>query len=770
MINKSMKSVQEFFPEININGEFAPFKDAKVKKVNIFSKSKRLDVCICSDTLIPASCIFGLENSLKEWLKLDLVTISPDFQAGMPAEEIVKKYWDSILLYVNRKLALSRGIMSGSIGRILDGKLIVQLSSKGSEILKSQNCDRIIEDMLSGWFGLTLRVDFKDAAADEAAMEEYLTFKEFEQSKVVNVTLTAAASAPTAAENGSKKQKPQNIGPGCIIHGKNFNEPLLNMSEVTQDSGRVAVWGDIFKVEFRELRSGKYICVFDATDYTSSLTLKLFVEKDDVDIYKEEIKEGVRIRARGEAQYDKFSKELTIFVSDMLQAQKEMKQDTAAEKRVELHLHTQMSSMDAITPAKELVKRAAQWGHRAVAITDHGVVQAFPDAFDSGKKNKIKIIYGVECYILDDNVPIVYNPSQSSLDDVFVVLDLETTGLNSDKDMITEIGAVKIKDGKIIDSFSSFVNPGIPIPAQITKLTGITNEMVCDAPEAEQVLLQFLEFINGAVLVAHNASFDMGFLKHFYRKMGEKIKNPVIDTLQLSRRMFPELGKYRLNVIASHLNVELLNHHRAVDDSRATGEIFIKCMEMLKEKGIKSIDEIESSLDGAEDYTKARSYHAIILVKNTVGLKNLYKIVSESHLKYYYKRPRVPKKLLMKYREGLILGSACEAGELYSAILDNKGDEVITKLARFYDYYEIQPLANNKFMINNGKVSGWDDLKNINKKIVRLGEKFKKPVVATCDIHFMDPEDEAFRRILMAGRGFADADDQAPLYFRTTNE
>ncbi len=371
--------------------------------------------------------------------------------------------------------------------------------------------------------------------------------------------------------------------------------------------------------------------------------------------------------------------------------------------------------------------------------------------------------------MLDDSTPIVYNPDDHTLDDEFVVFDLETTGLNPSKDKITEIGAVKIKEGKVFSKFSAFINPGISIPSFIVKLTGITDEMVMDAPPIEQVLNDFMEFIQGAVLVAHNANFDVGFIKYNAKLMGDKIRNPYIDTLELCRKMFPELGKYKLNMVAKHLGIQFENHHRAVDDSMVTAKIFLYCMDVLREKGCKNIRDIQDAFDD-EINLKANSYHAIILAKNSVGLKNLYKIVSQSHLKYFYKKPRVPKKLLLEYREGLILGSACEAGELYKAILDGKGEDEISRIVRFYDYLEIQPLGNNQFLVKNGRVNSQEELKKINKKIVRLGERHRKPVVATCDVHFMDPKDEVFRRILMAGRGFTDADNQAPLYFRTTDE
>lgn len=770
------KGLFELFPEINANIDNPDlFKNVKIIGIDVFKKSRRLDILLSSDTLIPAVSLDKLEQSFINSFKLDSISIRAKFNLLIPFEEMLASYWDNIVFMVIKKVALGRAILTDCTYELADRKLIIKLKSKGSLILKSKSCNTIIEKIIEDAFSHRVSVDFEDANLDESLRVQYLEFKESEEAKIVNdaVSVSPAASSPKkpASEGRPQRQRPQPVGNVVgVIMGKGFNDAALSMDEVTPESGKVAIRGEIFSVEFRELRGGRYLCSFDITDIASSLTCKFFVEKDNLSQMQEKIVPGLNAKVRGEAMYDKYSRELAIMVSDMIEVEKVEKRDLAEEKRVELHLHTQMSSMDGVSSAKELIKRAAKWGHKAIAITDHGVVQAYPEAMEAAKKNKIKIVYGIECYLLDDSVPIVYRPNGQSLDEEFVVLDLETTGLNAGKDKITEIGAVKIKNGQVIDKFSSFVNPEVPIPSFIVKLTGITNEMVEDAPTIEPVMLQLLEFINGATIVAHNAPFDLGFLKHFAKAMGENIKHPVVDTLQLCRKMFPKLDKYRLNVVAKHLGVKLENHHRAVDDSLATAHIFIKCLEILKEKGCATIDNIETAFEGNQDFRKASTYHAVILVKNYIGLKNLYKIVSESHLKYFHKKPRVPKNLFMNHREGLIIGTACEAGELYSAILDGKSDDEITKLVRFYDYLEIQPLANNQFLINNGKVKSQEELKNINKKIVRLGEKFKKPVVATCDVHFMDPKDEVYRRILMAGQGFSDADNQAPLYLRTTDE
>ncbi len=490
---------------------------------------------------------------------------------------------------------------------------------------------------------------------------------------------------------------------------------------------------------------------------------------------KDKIKKDAYLRVQGEVQFDKYAKEINIMAKAIMTAQAPPpRMDTAEEKRVELHLHTQMSSMDGVTPVKTYIKRAIDWGHKAIAITDHGVVQAFPDAMNAADKSDLKVIYGVEAYLIDDLGNAVFSPRGQNLDDTYVVFDIETTGLSKEKEMITEIGAVKVADGKIIDRFSTFVNPQRPISAEITKLTGITDDMVKDAPTIENVLPEFLKFCEDTVLVAHNASFDTGFIRIAAERAGlGELHHTIVDTLELARALLPELNKHKLDIVCEHLGVTLNGHHRAVNDAEATAEVFIKFLDMLAEKKIFTLDEINVLASRTVNYKKLRAYHAIILVKNYTGLRNLYELVSMAHIDYFFRRPRIPKSKFMQMREGLILGSACEAGELYRALLDGEPKQRIEELVHFYDYLEIQPLGNNKFMIDSPRVENihsMEDIKNMNRKIVELGETYGKPVVATCDVHFIDPDDAAFRKIIMAAEGFSDADNQPPLYFRTTDE
>ncbi|MHB8065216.1 MAG: exonuclease domain-containing protein, partial [Ruminiclostridium sp.] len=587
----SNKILADLFPGIvAFDGEFSVLKALNVDKMSVFIKTNRLEIFTSSPEIISIELIMKMEEYLKNKLGADNITLKVRCTQECSIEEYLQSMWREMLLMLSNKVAVCRGILTDSTYNLEDNKIIVNLTTSGSQILKAQNCHTVIEQFIEDTISKRVKVDFCDLQVDSGTREEYVTQKEKNEAKVVSSAVT------TQSESKQKNIEYKSSGPlgGAtkgIITGKPFTDSIMKISEVTPDSGKVAIAGEVFRTESREIRGGKFIYIFDITDYTSSVTVKIFVEKKDFANISQRIVDGVCLRIRGEAQYDKFSKEIGIMAFDIIETEKEIRHDEAVQKRVELHLHTQMSAMDGVTPAKELVKRASEWGHKAIAITDHGVVQAYPDAYATSKKNGIKIIYGLECYLLDDSVPIVYDTEEHTLEDEFVVFDLETTGLNPQKDRITEIGAIKIKEGKIIDKFSTFVNPGIPIQSFIVKLTGITDEMVMDAPPIEQILSEFIEFIEGTVLVAHNANFDMGFIKHNAKLMGEKIRNPYIDTLELCRKMFPELGKYKLNLVAKHLGIELENHHRAVDDSLATAKIFLYCRDILKEKGCKNIND-----------------------------------------------------------------------------------------------------------------------------------------------------------------------------------
>ena len=582
-----------------------------------------------------------------------------------------------------------------------------------------------------------------------------------------------------------------------VIYGRDFDEEAIPIEDIIGEMGEVVIRGKIIAFDSREIKNERTILMFDVTDFTDTMTIKLFAHNEQVAEIKEGIKPGVFIKLKGITTIDKFDNELTI---GSLAGVKKIpdfttsRSDNSARKRVELHCHTKMSDMDGVSEAKDIVKRAYKWGHPAIAITDHGVVQAFPDANhvwedlwkaekskrkEAGeaapdKQDFFKIIYGMEAYLVDDLQEIVTGESGQDFDTDFVVFDIETTGFSPVNNKIIEIGAVKVVKGEITERFSTFVNPDVPIPFEIEKLTGINDSMVMDAPFIDKVLPEFLAFCGDAVLVAHNAGFDMSFIKENALRQKIQRKFTYVDTVGIARILLPHQGKHTLDAVAKTMGVSLENHHRAVDDAEATAEIFVKFIPMLKEAGADTLAKVNAMGDSSPDIVKRLpSYHAIILAENNIGRENLYTLVSESHLTYYSKRPRVPKSLLLKHREGLILGSACEAGELYRAIIEGKPESEIARLVNFYDYLEIQPLGNNKFMIDSDRVpsiNSMEDVMDVNRKIVALGEEFNKPVVATCDVHFLDPEDEVYRRIIMAGKGFNDADEQAPLYFRTTEE
>ena len=560
-----------------------------------------------------------------------------------------------------------------------------------------------------------------------------------------------------------------------LIKGKKITQSPIPLREVNVASGTVVVWGDIFASESRDTRDGsKVILTYSFSDYTSSNNMKIIDDARNRERY-DMLKPGATVIVRGDVVDDKYDREISIKPYDIMVVEKIQKMDEAPEKRVELHCHSKMSSMDSVAEVSDIIKTAARWGHRAVAITDHGVVQAYPDAvaaLDGVRKggSNLKLIYGVEDYFVNDCENAVHGEAQTPLNGEFVVFDVETTGLSAATERLTEIGAVLFAGGEIKESFNTFVNPEKPIPEKIVQLTSITDEMVADAPKEEEALRQFLEFVGDRPLVAHNASFDMSFIRAAAGRHGITVDNTSVDTLTIARSLYPELGKYKLDVIAKHLGLEEFHHHRACDDASTLALIFAQMVKtMTEEKGLHTIDQLNGSLTSG-DPRQLKSYHQILLVKNAVGLKNLYKLVSCAHVKYYYRRPRTPKSEIMKHREGLLIGSACEAGELFQAVVEGKPFEELCDIASFYDYLEIQPLGNNEFMIESGRAEDRNQLMEFNKTILRIGEKLNKPVVATGDVHFMKPEDAIFRTILLAGMKFKDADNQAPLYFRTTNE
>ena len=594
--------------------------------------------------------------------------------------------------------------------------------------------------------------------------------------------LTVMANIIIEISDEGMPQLPEEDTSSPLILGNSMNisDPLVKITDLNAESGNVCIDGEILGMEDKETKTGKVILSINIYDGTSTMTCKAFLPGKNAKNIVKRLGKTKAVKLAGRAQMDAFSNELTIMANTIVESTplpKTTREDKAEVKRVELHMHTKMSAMDAMTSATDLIKRAMSWGMKSIAITDHGVVQAFPEAYHLlGRDNpEMKVIYGVEAYLVPDKEKSVKNPRGQVLDDAtYCVLDLETTGISITTEKITEVGIMKVKNGEVIDEFEIFVNPEKPIPQRVVEVTNITDEMVKDAETIDKVFPKILEFVGDSIIVAHNASFDVGFLKHNAKLLGYEFNNTYIDTLPLAKDLFPDLKKYKLGKIADSLGIEVDVAHRALADVDTTVKVFNVMLKKLKDKGINTVDEIDSATKDPEaqkeEFKKQRSYHAIILAKNYVGLRNLYKLVSISHLNYFYKNPRILKSIYKKYSEGLILGSACEAGELYQAIELGKSDEEIENIARDYDYLEIQPIGNNEFLVRNGVVPDREYLKDINRKIVELGEKLGKLVVATCDVHFMDPQDEIYRRILEAGQGYKDADEQAPLYLRTTEE
>lgn len=753
------------------------FRETTVLSLTIHRKEREIVTEIAADEVIPPLYWEKLRKEMMQQLPgVKEVHIFPKYQLmDKEPKAVLAEFWDTIRNHVAAQSKVCSGVISDADWDYQDGKMQIFVKHNMAYYLSQKKLDDAVAKLVQEETGLAMSVQFKNVQSseeDRARMEQEQRTKTEELLQQIASATQAAEQAKVSAEVGVVSEA---VSRG-ILFGKEFTGTPVKIVDTKIPGESVIVEGNIFNIEPREIKGEKYIVSFDITDKSDSTTVKFFVKRSVFDNeLKDKIKKDAYLRVQGEVQFDKYAKEINIMAKAIMTAQAPPpRMDTAEEKRVELHLHTQMSSMDGVTPVKTYIKRAIDWEHKAIAITDHGVVQAFPDAMNAADKSDLKVIYGVEAYLIDDLGNAVFSPRGQNLDDTYVVFDIETTGLSKEKEMITEIGAVKVADGKIIDRFSTFVNPQRPISAEITKLTGITDDMVKDAPTIENVLPEFLKFCEDTVLVAHNASFDTGFIRIAAERAGlGELHHTIVDTLELARALLPELNKHKLDIVCEHLGVTLNGHHRAVNDAEATAEVFIKFLDMLAEKKIFTLDEINVLASRTVNYKKLRAYHAIILVKNYTGLRNLYELVSMAHIDYFFRRPRIPKSKFMQMREGLILGSACEAGELYRALLDGEPKQRIEELVHFYDYLEIQPLGNNKFMIDSPRVENihsMEDIKNMNRKIVELGETYEKPVVATCDVHFIDPDDAAFRKIIMAAEGFPDADNQPPLYFRTTDE
>ncbi|MDQ0148948.1 PolC-type DNA polymerase III [Eubacterium multiforme] len=765
-------------------------KEIKLNRFQFYKKSNVLKVILkCKESLTESEEEF-LKKLIVKNLGMNInveLLVYKDVE-GASIKDILEKYWSDVVLNIVKKNPLSKNVLYSKHKDIDKDVIIIRYGSEAIvKHLKNKDIERKVSARIHDIFGVHVRIELKyDSLLEDnnyeenKAKENKKIVEDVLQGKIVQMNSSSSEGnkekkekreAPKKNKNeGYQKYKREPKGENTIL-GRNISQEAMKICDIDETSGYVAIIGEVFKTEIIETRTGKTILTFFITDYTSSITVKCFLKEKDKDEVLENVKKGLYCKVRGEAIYDTYAREVVIMGRDIVKMKKIERMDGSLEKRVELHLHTNMSTMDGMTSASRLIERAAKWGHEAIAITDHGVVQSFPDAQSASKKFGIKVLYGVEGYLVDDGIPIALHENGETLDHSYVVFDLETTGFSPKNDKIIEIGAVKIENGKIIDRFSEFVNPKRNIPYKITELTGISDDMVKNSDDIETLLPKFLEFSKGSVLVAHNAAFDTGFIKGNCRRLGLDFDFTILDTVPLARFLYPELKKVKLNIVAKHLGISLENHHRAVDDAKATCDILLKCFEKLKEeKEIYDLKSLNEEFLSHVDIKRQPTFHIIILAKTQKGLKNLYKLVSEAHLENFFKSARTKKSRLQEMREGLIIGSACEAGELYRAILDGRSDEEVIKVAEFYDYLEIQPIANNNFLIKKGNVEDEDELREINRKIYNIGKKLNKPVVATGDVHFLEPEDEAFRKIIMAGKGFKDADDQPPLYLKTTDE
>ncbi len=760
---------------------------AKVYDIKINKEKRIIDIYADFDKLCKASDVFATQRLIKSsTMQFSSVTIHPRYDASL----FDVSYFSEIAEFLKVDTPSLNGTLNGATLFRKDSKLTVKLSHGGLSLLIAKDFTSLLQKIIQKMFSLSFEIDYSGMTEIDGESEEYIeqinnVQKKINREKLEELTQLYEFEEKTEDNNSTPKFIEKRVGEYALpqiipetvkpLYGRVTKGKIIPIEKIAYDTGRATVWGDIFALEWKETKSGdKNIITFEITDYTGSTTVKVFNNKNECKVL-EGLKKGSSIICSGDVEFDKYAGELVLNARSISTVDKVKVGDNAPKKRVELHLHTNMSQMDAVTDAGTLVRRAAEFGHPAIAITDHGVAQAFPDAMNAAEdinrdENKIKVIYGVEAYFMDDLVESVDGEKSVSLDDSFVCFDIETTGLSAKTEKITEIGAVRIKNGEVVDTFSTFVNPEKPIPQKIVELTGITDAMVKDAPSQSEAVRAFLDFCGDDILVAHNAPFDTSFIKVACSNMGIEYNHTSLDTVAICRAILPDIKNCKLDTVASYLRLGSFNHHRAVDDAQILSKIFISLCNRLKDDyNILDVKDINTKIAGG-DFKKLPTYHQIILVKNNTGLKNLYKLISMSHLNYFYRRPRIPKSELVKHREGLIIGSACEAGELYRAILAGKQWGELKGIASFYDYLEIQPNGNNEFMLRNGTFSSVSELEKINRTIIKLGDELGIPVVATGDVHFMNPHDSDYRKILMGAQGFSDADNQAPLYFRTTAE
>ncbi len=761
-----------FFNNILKTDELNSLNDLTLEKIEVIKNQNIVRFSASSSSIIDYYELdYAMDKIQKHYNNINIeLNIKYNFSDTYINSDLALEKITNNFLYCIKKCSsvLSKSAESIKVDYANDEFIVCVNNTLLMTEVENNNIDKKLSNILKEYnFSKNIKIVLNESECEAALTAQQILDQELKKS--LEIIKNNATTVSEKRTNTESYQKSGNYPKRRKKIEADFNIPFSKIAEITTDSGIVNIKGKIISFEKKELKTGTILMVVSITDLTDSISCKYFCPKDFED---EGLEKGKYIQIVGNAEYDDFEKQLIIKINGMrlIEEEDSTKVDTAKEKRVELHLHTGMSSMDGINGFKEYAKKAKLWGHKAMAITDHGVVQGYPEAMECADDN-FKVIYGMEGYLINDTVNIVHKCDNFNIDSEFVVFDIETTGLNPRVDDIIEIGAVKVANRKVVDSFSTFIHINRNLPAKIIELTSITDDMLQGQPEIRSVLPDFFNFVGDSVLVAHNASFDVSFIKNKSLTYLDKLYDPsVLDTLELSKALIKDVKNHKLNTLTKKLGIKLENHHRAVDDANATAQLFIYLLNILSDREIYDIGTLNEKLKEEIDIVKKSSYHINILVKNYTGLKNLYNLVSESHLQYFYKKPKILKSNLSLNREGLIIGTACEAGELYSAVLNGASDEKLEEIALFYDFLEIQPLHNNIFLVNNGRVDSIEDLKNINRKIISLGDKLNKLTIATGDVHFLEEEDEIYRRILMAGQGFEDAENQAPLYLKTTDE
>ena len=774
---KLAEFLKEYSPEIPES-----VREGEIFKLTYSDKLDNITFFAHFEKIVPSADIFAFEKIVEEAIRVERVRLSCRY----PESLFTKDCYPEMILLLKRDVSVVNGFLDDAEINLTEDKLDIKLSHGGMDILRKFDFCGKFSKLIYNQFGLRIQVVLDG--------EEQVSVQEFDQ-MVERITADlpdySSQLVPEKSKEELREEEIRSAVPNItldmgslntdfdaesaeIIKGKAIRQKPISINEAVQQLGeKCAIIGDVFASEIKELRNEKTVATFDITDYSGSIKVKVFgTNKEIEDMKLASIKNGTALLVLGKVDYDSYARDITISPNSLIKVKRIPKMDNYPEKRVELHCHTNMSAMDAVTDPVTLINRAAMWGHQAMAITDHGCVQAFPDCMYNMPKN-FKVIYGMEAYVVNDldRQLVLKHPDSRSVNDEIIIFDVETTGLSFNSDRLTEIGAVKLKNLQVVDSFNTKVNPGRHIPEKITELTGISDEDVKNAPNEKEAIEKFMEFCGAdPVLAAHNATFDTNFINEACKRQGIKFDYNWIDTLILCQAMLPEMGRHKLNLVAKQLKLGKFDHHRASDDALMLAKIYIELVgRLVSEKQLKTLDELNYK-SGEIDVKKLKSYHHIILVRNQAGLKNLYKLVSYSNLDYFYKKPLIPKSVLQAHREGLIFGSACEAGELFQAMLNNAPEKELERLASFYDYLEIQPIANNEFMVREGTAENDEELRNYNRRIVALGDRLGIPTCATCDVHFIDPKDGIYRKIILASMGFKDAENQAPLYFRTTEE